>query len=256
MYGGVSPSGFSSRAAVAWGWRKFTQFLGPVMVGVAIYVGFVIVTEVLAIAVSAAASVAGDVTGNAQAFTVVDWAFQAVLTVASWIGGTLLAGAAARAALDVADGRRYDFLNACRRVPVVKLLIATLLLGLASVIVLLAAVVPLVLAGVFLHLSLWVLVPLGIAILIAFGFVATGFQYLLVFAIVDQPAIGINLAFVACGRLARTHLGDALMLGLWLTLVAIVGLLACGVGLLVAYPVTHFAMANAYRRFQTQSVAP
>lgn len=258
IYGGIPQRPMSPPEAIAWGWRKFTQFLGPVMIGVAIYVAFSVLVAVAGGIVSAATDVGGEfVEGQARVgLETGSVVFQLVINVVSWVGGVILGGAAARAALDVADGRQYDFINAARRIPIGKLFGALILFTLAAVAILFVLVIPFVLVGVFLHASLWILVPLGVAVLFAFVIATTALQYLLILVLVDDPTTPFNEAFGTTFRLARANLTDVFVLTLLLMLVIVAGFLALCVGMFVAYPVAIFAAAGAYRGFRGQPVAP
>jgi len=208
--------------------------------------------------VSAATGVGGEFVGGQArvGLETGNFIFQLVINVVSWVGGVILGGAAARAALDVADGRQYDFINAARRVPIGKLFGALVLFAVAAFAILFALVIPFVLVGVFVHASLWVLIPLGVAVLFAFVIATTSLQYLLIFVIVDNPTAPFNEAVGTTFRLARANLSDLFVLSLLLILVIAAGFLALCVGLLVAYPVAILAAASAYRGFRGQPVAP
>lgn len=255
VYGGIPQWPFSPPDAIAWGWQKFRQFLGPVFVGVAIYVAFSAITGLVAGGVSAAFTLAGESSPNAYAFEVTDTVIQALLQLLSTLGGMILSGAAARAALDVADGRQYDFINALQRIPIWKVIGSQLLIGAAVVIGLGVLVMLGVLAGVFLHVPVWILAILGIFFVAIPGLAVATFTYFTRWVLVDLPMTGIAAAIGESIRLVRANLGNAVLLLLLNLLVLVGGFLACCVGLVVAYPVTYFATANAYRRFRGQMVA-
>lgn len=257
-YGGGQQLPFSAPRAIGWGWRKFRQFFGPVMVGVAIYVGLNvaagIVSALVTAVVSAAAVAANDLTVT-TALQSLDAAFQISSTLGGSIANMVLSGAAARAALDVADGRQYDFLNALRRVPILKIIGATLLSALVIAIGLLLPVLPLIAAAVLLDLPRWAIVAAAIVVVLP-AIALSVLLYLTRWVVVDEPSVPVTDALRLSASLVRTNLGNAILTGLLVILVMAAGILACCVGVLAAYPITIFATANAYRRFRDQSVAP
>ncbi|MFL6090794.1 MAG: hypothetical protein ACJ71Z_11715 [Aeromicrobium sp.] len=248
----MSAPEFSPPDAIVWGWRKFTQFLGPVMIGVAIYIAcnapFTLVTTGL--------DIAAESSPDNVALQLIDGIGGLVLQIVSTIGGWILVGAAVRASLDVADGRQYDFLSAIRRIPIGKLIVLPLLIGLVAVVALALVGGVGFLAGYFLHVPIWILAVLGALILIPSALAAGVFLYFARWVLVDEPTTGIVDAIGMSIRLARANLGNTVLLALLNALVMIGGLLACCIGLIVAFPVTMFATASAYRTFRGQPVAP
>lgn len=254
-YGCPAPAPFSAPDAIGWGWRKFKFFIGPVMIGVALYVASVVVTSALGGISSFGSAIVTEASAD-QRVVIVDSAVQLVVQVLGTLVGIVLTGAGARAALDVADGYQYDFLGALRRIPILKLIAAQLLIAVAFMLYTGALIALGFLLGFELGVSLWVLVPVGVVLLLLPMLIVGLLTMFTPWAVVDDPNRSIIGSITTSATLVRTHLGDSLALAILCCLVGLAGLLACCIGLLAAYPIVYFAFAHAYRRFQGRPVAP
>lgn len=219
----VNESGFSAPEAIAWGWRKFTENVGPVLLGSLVMVLTVAVVKTLTSALaggppmgpgtmSLANNGPGDLVANLVQTTV----------------GIALGGVAAKAALEVTEGQPYNFFAAFKKVDYVRLLLASLLVG--------------------------VCVMVGFLFLIIPGLVLMFLTYLTTYSVVDDDKSPIE-AFRHSIKLISANVGESLLLAILNVLVLIGGFFALCVGLLVAIPITVFATAYAYRAFNGQSVA-
>jgi len=141
----------------------------------------------------------------------------------------VVSGIAAKAALEVTEGKPFDFFAAFGKVDLIQLLIAGVLVGLATII--------------------------GFALLWIPGLIVMFLTFLTSYAIVDEGKSAID-GIKDSVKLATEHIGDALLLLLFNFLVIMAGAIALCVGLVVAVPVTMFATAYAYRAFNGQPVAP
>lgn len=141
----------------------------------------------------------------------------------------VVGGVAAKAALEVADGRPFDFFGAFGKVNLVQLIIAGVLVGIATL--------------------------LGFVLLIIPGLIVVFLTYLTTYAIVDDDKSAID-GIKHSVKLTSENVADVLLLALFNILVIIAGAIALCVGLIVAIPVTVFATAYAYRSFNGQPVAP
>lgn len=106
---------------------------------------------------------------------------------------------------------------------------------------LLRAIGATILFGLMVFIGLILLIVPGIYLALRYG------QYL--HAIVDRD-LGIMESFDYSSRLTTGNRGNLLLLGLLMFVVSIAGLLACGVGLIVAFPITWLASFIAYRWMQ------
>ena len=220
---GGSAEGFSAPDAIGWGWNKFKENVGPILIGVLIVVVVSIVVNILAGIISGGS---GSPMGpNAMDLSLLGFLASLVSTAVSVVLGAVFA----RAALDVVDGRPFDFMGAFGRLNLVNVLIAALLVS--------------------------VLVTIGFILLVIPGLIALFLTYFTTLYIVDDDAGSPVKAIQDSVKLISSNVGDALLLALLSVLVLIAGAIALLVGLLVAYPVTALASAYAYRRFRGQPVA-
>ena len=220
---GGSAEGFSATDAIGYGWAKFKDNVGPILVGVLIVIGVTIVVNILAGIVSGGG---GSPFGpDAMEFSVAGFLANLVSTAVS----VVLSAVFARAALDVVDGRPFDFMGAFGRLNFVNVLITALLVA--------------------------VVVTIGFILLVIPGLVALFLTYFATLFVVDDDAESPVKAISDSVKLISSNVGDALLLALLSVLVLIAGAIALLVGLVVAYPVTALASAYAYRKFRGQTVA-
>ena len=210
---------FSAPGAIAWGWRAFTANVGPILLAVLIlaiiYVGFSVLDIVVQGGIDPEPGEGNPV-------------LSLVLNLVSAVAGFFVSGAFIRATLDVADGEPFDLFGAFSRVPYGWLFLAILLTGLATI--------------------------LGLVALCIGAFVVAFLSYFTQYYVIDDR-LGPWQAFTSSFRLVSANVGDSLLLALLNVLIIIGGLLLCGLGLIVAYPVTFLATAYAFRRFQGKPVA-
>ena len=222
-----SAQGFSAPEAIAWGWRKFTENTGAVLLAMVVMLGVSIALGFLGTLITGGFS-AQDPMASPFSFESQgpgELLAQLLQTAVS----VILGGVAAKAALEVTDGKPFDFFAAFGKVNLVQLIIAGVLVGIATTI--------------------------GFILLIIPGLIVMFLTYLTTYAVVDDdtPAIdGIKRSV----KLTTDNVGDALMLAVLNVLVVIAGAIALCVGLLVAVPVTILATAYAYRAFNGQPIAP
>jgi uncharacterized membrane protein len=222
-----SAQGFAPAEAIAWGWRKFTENVGAVILAMlaifAVYAVLVVVGGLASGGFSSEMPMEGqfrfESTGPGQ------FLVQLVQTVV----GIFVGGVAAKAALEVTEGKPFDFFGAFGKVNLVQLIIAGVLIGIASLI--------------------------GFVLLVIPGLIVVFLTYLATYSIVDDGKSAID-GIKHSVKLISDNVGSALLLALLNILVTIAGFVALCVGLVVAIPVTMFATAYAYRVFNGQAVAP
>lgn len=220
---GGSAEGFSAPEAIGFGWRKFTENVGPILIGVLIVLVVTIVVNILAGIVSGGG---GSPFGpDAMEFSVAGFLANLVSTGVS----VVLSAVFARAALDVVDGRPFDFMGAFGRLNFVNVLIASFLVA--------------------------IIVTIGFILLVIPGLIALFLTYFTTLFVVDDDAESPVKAIGDSVKLVSNNVGDSLLLALLSVLVLIAGAIALLVGLVVAYPVTALAAAYAYRTFRGQPVA-
>jgi len=230
------------------------------MIGVAIYVS---VRGVLMLAglvlglgfgiVQAIVDEAGHVT-SASSLSILGALPQWGLGLVDLLATFILSAASYRAALDVTDGRPYDFISALKRVPLSRVIGANLLI----IVVLVAGMFLSILPPSALFLTdapAWLPITAMVLIFIVSVVALSALLFFTTYAIVDNPTIGVTDAMRASARLVRANLGDAIVAGLLSGLLWLAGFLACCVGLFVAYPICTFAAAHAFRSFNGRTVA-
>lgn len=216
---------FSAPDAISWGWRMFVANIGGIIVAGLLVVGVSVAFSAIGLAIT------GVDTGfdqNAQTSAGATIA-STLVQLASTVVSILLSAVIIRAALDVADGGRFELGSAFSRVPLLKALVASILVS--------------------------ILVTVGFVLLILPGIVLYFLTYFTMYFVVDEPE---KSSFAAIGdsiRLIGSNVGDSLLLALLNVLVIIAGFLALCVGLFVAYPITLLASVYAFRRFRGQPVA-
>lgn len=223
--GGGSP--YSPTEAIGWGWRKFRQNTGAMILAVLIVA---LATGLL--------GVMSEILAPTASFMTSDGGFQfdasasAASLVAQTITGTIayiFSAMLARGALDVADGGTFDIGQAFGRLDVVKVLLTGLLLS--------------------------VLTTIGFALCVLPGIVFAIFSFFTIYFVVDTGASPVD-ALKSSFSLVAGNFGNAFLTGLLTVLVVMAGVIACLVGLLAAVPTVTLAGAYAYRRFQNQPVSP
>jgi uncharacterized membrane protein len=196
--------------------------VGPILVGVLIVFVVTVIVNILAGIVSGGG---GSPFGPDMEFSVAGFLANLVSTAVS----VVLSAVFARAALDVVDGRPFDFMGAFGRLNFVNVLIAALLVS--------------------------VIVTIGFILLVIPGLIALFLTYFTTLFVVDDDAESPVKAIKDSVQLISSNVGNALVLALLSVLVLIAGAIALLVGLVVAYPVTAIASAYAYRKFRGQSIA-
>ncbi|MCJ7439272.1 MAG: DUF975 family protein, partial [Acidimicrobiia bacterium] len=152
-----------------------------------------------------------------------------VLQLLSFVVGIILAMGLIRASLAVCEGRKPEVSMLLETDGFFNYLVAAILFG----------------VGVFFGLVLCI-IP-GIILAVVFQF----FGY----AIVQHPELGAVDALKRSADITKGYRWQLFGLALFLILINLVGLLACGVGLLFTYGISAIAIAYAYKTLSGQAVA-
>lgn len=229
---GAPTAGTSVGDAFSWGWTKFTQQVGPFLLGVLAYLAVIVVVTAVLFAVILGGTVASvdpdtqELRNGAGVGLV--FGYLVVAAVALLLSAFMQAGVT-RATLEVADGRRIEVGTFFRFDDFGKVVVAALLVGLGTAVGTLLFVIP------------------GLV----FAFLA---QFTL-FYVIDKrmaPVDAIRASFTLVSR----NLGAVLLLFLAVYAANLVGSALCGVGQLVSFPVGLLATTWMYRRLQDEPVAP
>ncbi len=220
---GGSAEGFEATEAIGYGWNKFKDNVGPILLGVLIVIVVSIVVNVVAGIISGAGG--SPFGGNATEFSIVT----VLANIVSTAVGIVLSAIFARAALDLVDGRPFDFMGAFGRINILNVIIAAVLVS--------------------------IIVTIGFILLLIPGLVALFLTWFTTLFVVDDDAESPVKAIGDSVKLVSSNVGPALLLALLSVLVIIAGAIALVVGLIVAYPIVAIASAYAYRKFRGQPVA-
>lgn len=209
-------------AALTYGWTKFTQNLGPILLlSLVLFIGVVVFG---AVGSFLQAAIAPSESGL--------WARQsasAVFSLLNFFVSTLLGAFVIRGALDLTEGRPLDVGGIFSRIPIAQMLLLALITS--------------------------VVTAVGFALCILPGIVALLFFYFASYFLLDRDLTAVD-AIKASVDLVRRRPGDAIVWAIVAFLVSIVGVCLCVVGLLVTYPVSMIGTAYTYKRLTGQPVAP
>ncbi len=247
---------FSVGEALSWAWAKFTKNALPLILATIVLFGIPLIIAMVAQAIlgmiapttTTAYDDGGDIiemtsrtlTGAGLAFTALTWL---ILTFV----GAAIASAYFGGLLDIANGHKVQVGNFFRPRNVMSVVIASVLLSLVTIVLeILLGIVMAVSPVLGVLIALLLIIPaLAVGILTLFATVA----------IVDRnlaPIDGIKEAW----RLTKANFGQVALVGLLVAALLFAGLLACGVGVLVAMPVAYLVVTYAYRKLSGGTVAP
>ena len=214
------PTPFSPVDAIAYGWKKFRENAGPILLAAVILI-------VASIVMSIIGSI---VTGGGMGSTSMDFSLGGtIFDILSSLVTLVVSAAIIRGAIDVTEGKKFDLGSAFGRLPYANVIITSLIIAVLEAI------------GIFLFFF-----P---ALLVAF------FTMFALYFVVDKDQSPID-AITSSLKLVWSNLGNAVLLILLSILVLIAGAIALCVGLLVALPVVILASAYAYKKFQGEPVTP
>jgi len=222
--GGYPTPGYDGGAAAvgvgpafSWGWKKFTENFGIIVLGALflLVVGFVL--QIIARAIGGADFDTGFI------FT------QLVFNVITFVVSAFLQAGIIRGSLQIANGQKPTLGTMFTGEHLGQLLLAGLLVG--------------------------ILVAVGFVLLIIPGLIALFYTQFTYWFIVERGTTAVD-AIKASAGLINQHVGTMIGFFFASLLAYIVGAILCGVGLLVAIPVVILAQAHMYRRLQDQPIAP
>lgn len=221
---------YSPVDAVKYGWTKFTQNAGPFLLVTVLLLGIALVINF-----GSSLAVTGTMlgTGNVDPATglpqqtigtqLVSLLTSLIVSVISWVVGAALV----RGALDVVDTGRTDVSAMFSRINWGHVILASVLVSLATTIGLILCILP------------------GIAASFLLMYSTVG--------VVDGESA--TDAMAASFRFTSGHLGETILFALLAILLAILAICTCGIGLLVVLPVLYIGMAYTWRVLQGRPVA-
>lgn len=230
------PSGYGAAPQLSigdafnWAWNKFTKNAGPLIVGALVILacGAVVygVFELMAAAVGPDYDRYGRPTGGSEALSVAISFFGRLVWL---VVGSVLASGFAGGVLDIANGVPVTFASFLRPRR----------------------------AGEFILVMLMVFVGIAVGVLACFvGAVVVAVCLLFApYALLDReisPIDAVKMSF----ETVKSNVASAILVYLVGTAIMLVGILACGVGFLVAMPVAMLFLVYSWRRMSGGPIAP
>lgn len=216
---GVQPSehGFSVGDAFGFGWRKYWANVGPILLAALVYLAAVVLVQVLQLVF-----LGNDPQGASGAFG------SLFFSALSFVVSAVMQAGIARGVLEILAGRRLDVATMFTFDNLGTVILASLLVGIATAI--------------------------GFVLLIIPGLVVIFFSQFFVWFIVDKH-LGAIESITASFRLVGRNFGPLLLFFLASLLAYLLGALALVIGLLVAAPVVYIAQGYAFRTLQGEPVS-
>ena len=228
---GPGAGGFSVGEAFGWGWKKFRENLGPLVVVALAIVAVLIVLSVIRFALTAGTDAAIDpVTGEVENPGLFGTALVSslLLGLVQFVVSVVVSAGIIKGALDITQGRPLELGTMFKGFSLGQLIIASILTSLLTFVGLLACLVGAIVVAFFLSFTTYFIVDEG------------------------QSAVD---AMKASFAFTKANAGELLLLFLAIIGANILGACLCGVGLLITVPVTILAQAYAYRSLRQQPIA-
>ena len=226
------PYPFSVGNAFSYGWAKFKDNLGPIVVAALLLFAVTVAAEVVGSIITAAAggdfSFSGDSTGSMMFGGDASAAGQVtslLMNLIVAVVGYVVSAGIIRGTLDITEGRKFDIAHAFGQLDYGKVIVTSVLVSVLTIVGFMLFILPGILVAFFTTFALYFVVDKGTA-----------------------PMESVKASFA----LVKDHFGDVFLLFLASIAAVIVGALACLVGLLVALPVVTIAWAYAYKTLQGQ----
>lgn len=235
--GGSSPAvgNFDAGDAFRWGWKKFKENLGPILIATIVLVVAVAVLQLLSTLVTSAIFGNGSVEVDPDTFEVTGgrgFFASIVISLITSILGTLVAylvqAGIIRGSLEIADGGKPELSEILATDKVAPTIVTAVIIT----------------VGTYIGLVLCILPGLIFAILASFSL-----YFLIDKEVEPMDAVKSSITFV------RENIGQLILMFLASIAALIVGAILCGVGLLAAIPVVILANTYAYRTLTGGRVA-
>lgn len=226
---------YSVGEAFGYGWKKFTENLGPILIAMLVFMLIGAVLYGIQFVVQMATTPETTVISGENGFVVkqsggaLSVLLSFVFSIVGLIWGYLVQAAYARGGLALTEGRPL----------ILGELISFNKLG------------RVILAGILLSILTFV----GLLLCILPGLVVAFFGSFFVYFILDQDA-GAWDSIMKSFAFVKDNIGNLLLLLILSFIAMFVGALLCGLGLFVAIPVTVIAQAYTYKMLRGQPVAP
>jgi uncharacterized membrane protein len=228
--------GYSVGNAFSYGWSKFTQNVGQILLAVVVLVAVLIVIELVGFVISNAVACDPSVnldTGEVKscnggiftAQTIVSWLFSLV----SWIVSMIIGAGIVRAALDITEGRQLQPSTLLKPNKLGDVIVASLVIGVLTFVGFVLCVIP--------------------------GFLVMFFTSYTLYFLMDRPELGAMDAIRASFEFTKNNAGNVILWFLVSIVAWLVGAVLCGIGLIVAVPVVLIGTAYTYKTLNNEPVA-
>lgn len=231
--------GYSVGNAVNYGWAKFTQNLGQILLAVIVLVGVLIVIQLVGYFVGRAVACDPEVSYNATTGSVkvdncggiftlqntVSWIFSLI----SWVISMIIGAGIVRAALDITEGKELDPKTILTPTKLGEVIIASLLIGIATFVGFILCIIP--------------------------GLLVMFFTSYTLYFLMDKPQLGAVDAIKASFEFTKANAANVIVWFLVSVVAWFIGALLCGVGLIVAVPVILIGTAYTYKTLNNEPVA-
>ncbi len=232
--GGSGAEGYTVGAAFNWGWLKFQENLGTILIGMLIYmVGVVILSLVWSGIVGTIFGFSGllgqaDFGAGLAAGMFGMFIGMALSGLVGFIATFVVQAAVTRAALAISYGERVELGHLFATDGLPQIAIGAVILGIGTAIGYMLCFFP--------------------------GLIVVFFGQFFVFFALDKRMSAMD-AISASFSFVNRNLATLVMFYLGAIVAMFLGSLACGVGVLVAFPIVVLAQAYTYRRLQGEPVA-
>jgi uncharacterized membrane protein len=247
-YGGTTPppppapaggaSGYSVGNAFSYGWTKFTQNIGQILVAVLVLVGVLIVIQAVGFFIGRAVACepevsftnngavdVDDCSGIFVLQNIVSWVFSLI----SWVISMIIGAGIVRAALDITEGKDLDPKTILTPRRLGEVVVASLLIGIATFV--------------------------GFILLVIPGRLVMFFTSYTLYFLMDKEELGAIDAIKASFEFTKTNAGNVLLWFLVSVVAWVIGACLCGIGLVVAVPVVLIGTAYTYKTLNNEPVA-
>jgi len=238
--GGMPPAGgqraFSVGDAFGYGWKKFTENLGPILIAMLVFMLIGAVIYGLQYLVQTVTAPETTVVTGENGFVVqrsgggfLGGLVSFIFAIISFVWNYLVQAGVARGGLAVTEGRPIVLGELLSFNKLGRIILAGILLGIMTAIGLILCIIP--------------------------GLIVIFFGSFFVYFILDQDLGAID-SIKASFSFVKDNVGNLLLLFILSLIAMFIGALLCGIGLLVAYPVVFIAHAYAYKVLRGVPVAP
>lgn len=203
--------GYSAGTAWTFGWSKFVAHLGSILIAVLVLVAVQVLVQVLSYLVDD------------------NYLLRWVISLAGWVLSMIIGAGLVRGALDITEGRELDPKTLLTPKRLGEVIVASILISLATFVGLVLCVIPGLLVAFFTSFTLYFLM--------------------------DRQDLGAIDAIKASFGFTKDNAGSVIVWFLLSLTTYIVGFLLCGVGLIVAIPVILIGTAYTYKTLNGQPVA-